>query len=342
MPKLYIVDGSSMLSTAFYGNARALVMAKTDEEKERAIQRLLHTSDGRYTNGILVMMRQILTILQKQNPEYMVFCFDKTRDTFRRKLYEEYKAKRSETPAPLKEQFINMESILQRMGFQVLLSDEFEADDYAASLVEKFQGPDLEACVISKDHDYEQLVSEYTKFYRTVSEDKLKPLYDAYYGIYGITTDMTDIPDRMFQYTAEVIQGEEGVPPELIPALLAIQGDPTDGIPGVKGVSSAAAPLLMEYGSLDGIYEAIERCEGDAKKEKLLVAEWKEKLGITRSPLKPMKEYKDMAYLCQQLATMRRDVEIPYELEDFKVQINQEEFDRILDEYELKSLKKAQ
>ena len=56
--------------------------------------------------------------------------------------------------------------------------------------------------------------------------------------------------------------------PEQIPVLLAITGDPGDGIPGCKGVSSAAAPLVAEYKTLDAIYEAIEDCEGVAKKEK--------------------------------------------------------------------------
>lgn len=340
MTKFYIIDGSSMLSTAFYGNARALLMAKTEEEKVAAIQKLLHTSDGKYTNGILVMLRQLMTILEKQKPDYMAFCFDKTRDTFRRQLYEAYKAKRSETPAPLKEQFQSMEEILKRMGFQVLFSDEFEADDYAASLVTKFEGPDIDVCVLSKDHDYEQLVSPYTSFYRTVQEDKVLPLYKAYFGTYGMKPDMADVPDRMFPYTSDVILGEEGVTPDLIPALLAIQGDPTDGIPGVKGVSSAAAPLLMEYGTLDNLYAAIEECEGDKKKEKALVTFWKERLGISRSPLKPLKEYKEMAYLCEKLATMKRDIPLDYELEDFRVNVNWDEYEKILDEYELNSLKK--
>lgn len=340
MTKFYIIDGSSMLSTAFYGNARALLMAKTEEEKVAAIQKLLHTSDGKYTNGILVMLRQLMTILEKQKPDYMAFCFDKTRDTFRRQLYEAYKAKRSETPAPLKEQFQSMEEILKRMGFQVLFSDEFEADDYAASLVTKFEGPDIDVCVLSKDHDYEQLVSPYTSFYRTVQEDKVLPLYKAYFGAYGMKPDMADVPDRMFPYTSDVILGEEGVTPDLIPALLAIQGDPTDGIPGVKGVSSAAAPLLMEYGTLDNLYAAIEECEGDKKKEKALVTFWKERLGISRSPLKPLKEYKEMAYLCEKLATMKRDIPLDYELEDFRVNVNWDEYEKILDEYELNSLKK--
>ena len=65
--------------------------------------------------------------------------------------------------------------------------------------------------------------------------------------------------------------------------LLAITGDPGDGIPGCKGVSSAAAPLVAEYKTLDAIYEAIEDCEDVAKKEKELNTFWKENLGIGRS-----------------------------------------------------------
>ena len=89
----------------------------------------------------------------------------------------------------------------------------------------------------------------------------------------------------MFEYTPEIVYAEEGVYPQQIPVLLAITGDPGDGIPGCKGVSSAAAPLVDEYKSLDEIYAAIDDCEGVAKKEKELNGFWKEYLGIGRSPL---------------------------------------------------------
>ena len=86
-----------------------------------------------------------------------------------------------------------------------------------------------------------------------------------------------ELPSNVFEYTPEIVCSEEGVYPEQIPVLLAITGDPGDGIPGCKGVSSAAAPLVAEYKTLDAIYEAIEDCEDVAKKEKELNTFWKEK-----------------------------------------------------------------
>ena len=120
--------------------------------------------------------------------------------------------------------------------------------------------------------------------------------------------------------------------------LLAITGDPGDGIPGCKGVSSAAAPLVEEYRSLDAIYEAIEDCEGVAKKEKELNTFWKESLGIGRSPLKALKTNKEMVYLSEQLATMKRDIVIEESLEDLRLNINMKELKKQLKLYEMNSI----
>ena len=147
MPELLIIDGSSMLSTCYYGNLpKSILFAKTEEEKEKHYEQILHTSDGKYTNAMFTMLRTLLGIYKKVKPEYVAFVFDKTRDTFRRTELgaDFYKANRKETAKPLKEQFIQMEEFLQEIGCAVFMSDDYEADDYAASLVEKFEGPDLQ------------------------------------------------------------------------------------------------------------------------------------------------------------------------------------------------------
>ena len=216
------------------------------------------------------------------------------------------------------------------------MSQDYEADDYAASLVEKFQGPDLQTYVLTKDHDYFQLVSEYTRMWRVVTKDKLENLKDAY-GLFGKEV-YEELPSNVFEYTPEIVCSEEGVYPEQIPVLLAITGDPGDGIPGCKGVSSVAAPLVAEYKTLDAIYEAIEDCEDVAKKEKELNTFWKENLGIGRSPLKALKTNKEMVYLSEQLATMKRDIEIKESLEDMRLHINAEELIRQLKRYEMNSI----
>ena len=172
MPKFLIIDGSSMLSTSYYGNLpKSILFAKTDEEKERHYPEILHTSDGKYTNAMFTMLRTLLAVYKKVKPEYVAFTFDMTRDTFRRTQLgaDFYKANRKETAQPLKEQFVQMEEFLKAIGCPVFMSQDYEADDYAASLVEKFQGPDLQTYVLTKDHDYFQLVSEYTRMWRVVT-----------------------------------------------------------------------------------------------------------------------------------------------------------------------------
>ena len=77
-----------------------------------------------------------------------------------------------------------MEEFLQEIGCAVFMSDDYEADDYAASLVEKFEGPDLQTYVLTKDHDYFQVVSEYTRMWRVVNKDKLEQLKETY-GLFG-------------------------------------------------------------------------------------------------------------------------------------------------------------
>mgnify|MGYP004479738451 FL=1 len=339
MPKFLIIDGSSMLSTSYYGNLpKSILFAKTEEEKERHYPELLHTSDGKYTNAMFTMLRTLLAVYKKVKPEYVAFTFDMTRNTFRRTQLgaDFYKANRKETAVPLKEQFVQMEEFLKEIGCPVFMSEDYEADDYAASLVKKFQGPDLETYVLTKDHDYFQLVSDYTRMWRVVTKDKLETLKDTY-GLFGKDT-YNALPPNVFEYTPEIVYSEEGVYPEEIPVLLAITGDPGDGIPGCKGVSSAAAPLVEHYRTLDGIYEAIESCEGTAKKEKELSTFWKETLGISRSPLKAMKTNKEMVYLSQQLATMKSDINIEETLENMKLNIKKEELTRLLKRYEMNSI----
>lgn len=339
MPKFLIIDGSSMLSTSYYGNLpKSILFAKTDEEKERHYSEILHSSDGKYTNAMFTMLRTLLAVYKKVKPEYVAFTFDMTRDTFRRTQLgaDFYKANRKETAQPLKDQFVQMEEFLKVIGCPVFMSPDYEADDYAASLVEKFQGPNLQTYVLTKDHDYFQLVSEYTRMWRVVTRDKLEALKDAY-GLYGKDA-YEALPPNVFEYTPEIVHSEEGVYPEQIPVLLAITGDPGDGIPGCKGVSSAAAPLVEEYRSLDAIYEAIEDCEGVAKKEKELNTFWKESLGIGRSPLKALKTNKGMVYLSEQLATMKRDIVIEESLEDMRLNINMKELKKQLKLYEMNSI----
>ena len=336
--KFILIDGSSMLVTNYYGNLpKALLFEKDPEKKEKLYSQILHNDKGQYTNAMYGMMRTILKIIAEQKPTHMMFAFDMTRDTFRREKYPDYKGNRGETPEPLKEQFENMEKLLEEMGFVVLYDNKYEADDIVGSVVSRFE-KEIPSYVITKDHDYLQLVSDYTRVWLVqTKQETADELQNKYGAEFGWNSKLTAIPDKAFEVTPPLCLKEYGVLPSQIPDLKGIQGDSSDNIPGVKGVSSAAMPLLAEYGSVEGIYEAIDTCNGD-KELKALAASWKENLGISRSPMKALVEYRDMAFLSKDLAQIRRDYPFEKSLDDFKISVDKEKSVKLFNEYGFKSL----
>lgn len=328
--KFVIIDGSSLLSTCYYAVLpREIMFAKTEEEKMKHYDKILHASDGTFTNGIFGVLKATASLLKKQQPEYVAFVFDQTRDTFRRELYPEYKGTRSATPEPLKQQFMLLEELLKDAGFKVLYSSRYEADDYAGSLVMKFRDQ-VPVVVMTKDHDYLQLVNdEYNVRAWMVQsrQEKADELYGKYYTPYGLEKKNMNLPEKTFEFTANHVFAEEGVWPWQITDLKGIQGDASDHIPGVKGVASAAPILLNEYASVEGIYEAIHEAGQDKAALKDLQDFWKNSLGISRSPLKSLTKTGEGDELCgeraamlsKELAVIKTDIPIEYELEDFSV-----------------------
>ncbi len=336
--KFILIDGSSMLVTNYYGNLpKALLFEKDPEKKEKLFSQILHNDKGQYTNAMYGMMRTILKIIAEQKPTHMMFAFDMTRDTFRREKYPDYKGNRGETPDPLKEQFVNMEKLLEEMGFAVFYDNRYEADDIVGSVVTRFE-KEIPSYIITKDHDYLQLVSDYTRVWLIqTKQETADELQNKYGAEFGWNSKLSSIPDKAFEVTPPLCLKEYGVRPEQIPDLKGIQGDTSDNIPGVKGVSSAAVPLLAKYGTVEKIYEAIDACDGD-KALKALAGSWKEDLGITRSPMKALVEYRDMAFLSKDLAQIRKDYPLDKKLDDFKISIDKEKAVKLFNEYGFKSL----
>lgn len=336
--KFILIDGSSMLVTNYYGNLpKAIMFEKDPAKKEKLYSQIMHNAKGQYTNAMFGMMRTILKIIDEQKPTHIMFAFDMTRDTFRREMYSEYKANRGDTPEPLGEQFENMEDMLRQMGFQVLCDENYEADDIVGSVAGKYE-KDIPTYIITKDHDYLQLVSDYTRVWLIqTKQETATDLINKYGAEYGWNAKLAAIPDKAFEVTPKLCLSEYGVRPDQIPDLKGIQGDPSDNIPGVKGVSSAAMPLLAEYDTVEGIYEAIDAC-ADEKEQKELAKKWKEELGISRSPLKALIEYRDLAILSKDLARIRKDYPFAKTLDDFELNIDKNKSKEQFEKYGFKSL----
>lgn len=285
---LLIIDGSSLLSTSFYANAGAYVMARTEEDKAKAAEKLLKASNGKYTNGVYTFVRTLLNLIKEQKPSHIAITWDRTRNTFRQDIKGcngTYKGHRKETPEPLKEQFITtqklLEGIIPQFISDIMDSKIYEADDFAGSLSRRYQ-KDMPVFLYTKDEDYLMLINERVRVWLVTS--KANDMYEEF----KINPKDHNIPNGVFEYNLELFKEIKGLnhPKEFIDAK-AIKGDTSDNIPGVKGVGDKATfPLVKEYGSLENIYETIEGL--NKKEEKELKSFFKECLGISRSPIANM------------------------------------------------------
>lgn len=340
-----IIDGSSMLSTNYYGTLpRDMLFAKTDEDKEKLYHKIMQTSDGKYTNGVFTSLKQILLIIKQQKPEGVVVVLDKSRDTFRRAIYSEYKAQRGSTPVPLKEQFETFTAVLEEIGIPVYSSDKYEADDLAGAIAKKLEESGKKCVLISADKDYYQLVSPQTSLWRIIPSTARAKYESSYNMNFDEYTTQHNLPASMFEtkYGDGILV--EGafcmLKPEQFVDYLAVVGDKSDNIPGVDRVGPMTIiPLLLEYGSLRNIYSVIEFAV-NANKTKELAQEWKEKLAIKISPINAFIKNKNKALLSQKLAKIETNVDdVPDDVSIFNLSIDNDGLARVIDRYEMSSLK---
>lgn len=340
---LLIIDGSSLLSTQYYGNLpREVLYAKTEEEKAQYYHKLMQTSKGVYTNGVFGFLKTLLAIVQQQKPAYLAICWDRTRDTFRREIYQEYKGNRKSTPEPLKNQFKLCQDVLEQIGVCQFSSDEFEADDYAGTLATKFKGS-ISVSIMTKDRDYLQLVDEDVAMWMvTSSAQKAEELYKKH----GVKKTDFIVPDNMFYLTPELVVKEFGFPPEKTVLYKALAGDTADNIPGVKGIGDKTAVVLANaYDNVEALYDELREAtdaEVDAVKER-----WKTELGLKRSPMKYLLAKSEEgellgeegALISQRLATIKRDIPLDdVDLAALATKIRVAELEHVFHELEFQSL----
>ncbi len=340
---LLLIDGSSLLSTQFYGNLpREILFAKTPEEKEKYFHKIMMTSGGVYTNAVYGFLRTLFAILRDQKPAYLAVSWDLSRDTFRRKRYPDYKGNRSEILLPLSEQFDLCQKVLSRMGIREFMSEEYEADDYCGTLAAKFES-EIPVKILTKDHDYLQLVTDRTHMWLMhQSQDKTDEMYKKY----RIDHSTVNVPARAFELDPSLVEREFGVPPENINSLKGLQGDSSDNIKGVPGVGpQTAVRLIQRYKTVDALYQAIKGL--DKAGQDALKKMWKEELGITRSPLNFLLKTSDTelvgeesARLSEELATIRKDINLgDLQLSELSVSnIDREAVSEVLKELEFSSL----
>jgi DNA polymerase-1 len=272
---------------------------------------LLKTRDGRYTNAVYGFLKMLQKILEQENPTHVAICFDKGKNTFRHREYTAYKAQRKPIDPELVEQMPLIREVLDLNGYLCLDSEEYEADDLIGTLATKTAKEGDAAVIFSGDKDLLQLLGDHI----TVVSGK-KQLTDL------VRTDENSFREKY------------GIAPIQLIDLKGLMGDPSDNIPGVKGVGEKTAlKLITEYGSVENLYDHIDELPKNKMKEKLIndkeMAFFSKKLAtvVTKVPLDfPWDELIPKGKKVDQLKPLYRDLEFRgflRELEEMKPQIKE-------------------
>ena len=210
---LLVVDAPSLLYRAFY----ALPKSITDD-------------DGQPVNALLGSINIVLREIELHKPRAVVMCFGVDAADYRVELYDGYHSDRPPMPDELSPQWAVAPSLYEALGWYVAHSEDHEADDLLGSYAAVESEARGETLILTGDRDMFQCVGRRVKVLYVRTGSRGAQLVDA----------------------AEV-EARYGIGPELVPDFIALRGDPSDGIPGAKGVGEkTAASLLKRHGSLEG------------------------------------------------------------------------------------------
>jgi DNA polymerase I len=253
------------------------------------ISRPLVTTKGEPTSATYGFFTQLIKILTDIKPDYAAVAFDSYGKTFRHEQYESYKSNRMDMPDDMIPQIKRIKDIIELLGIPLYILERFEADDIIGTAVCKAEEEGLQTYIITPDKDFNQLVTENVFVVRPGGKSG----------------------DEITLYNIAKVKEEFGFDPPQMIDYLALIGDKSDDIPGVAGVGpKSAIPLIQEYGSVEGIYQNIEKIDKKGLKAKLL-------------------EGRDNAILSKKLATIH--CEVPLEFDFDKAVFRKPDLDKVKD-----------
>lgn len=262
MNNLYLIDGMSLVFRAYHAMFRAG----------------LSSPEGLPTGAIFGFTNIITKLLESEKPENIVVVFDTSAPTFRDEIYSEYKANRAEFPADLAPQLIKIKELLNHLNIPQYELDGYEADDIIGTLAKTASNQNIKTFCLTSDKDFMQLVDDKIKLLRPTSKSEELQLIDY-----------------------KEVEEKFGVTPEQVIDVQALIGDSVDNIPGVKGIGEKTAiPFIQEYGSLEGVYNNLDKINKKAVKAKL-------------------EEHKEMAFLSKKLVTIKIDCPIKLDINQTKM-----------------------
>ncbi len=264
MKKLLLIDGNSIMNRAFYGVPD------------------LTNVNGVHTNAVYGFLNILFRFLEEEKPDYLAIAFDLHAPTFRHKMYEAYKGTRKGMPDELREQVPYIKNLVREMNIKTVELEGFEADDLLGTLAKKAQDKGIEVSLISGDRDLLQISDEHIKI-RIPKTQRGQTTVEDYY------------PQDVFE--------KYGVTPLEFVHMKALMGDTSDNIPGVPKVGEKTAKeLIVNYHSLDGIYEKV----GEISKAAIKTS---------------LEENKDLAYLCLKLATIETNAPVSLDFDEYACNI---------------------
>ncbi|MGW8193886.1 MAG: DNA polymerase I [Desulforhopalus sp.] len=229
----------------------------------------LSNSKGMPTHAVLGFVNMVNRLVREKNPRLLAIAFDSRGPVFRHRIYDQYKANRPPMPEELSLQVPFIFKFVKAANILMLVEEDVEADDILASAVKKFSARGCRIVLVSGDKDLLQLV------------DTDVIMWD---------------PMKDTVMTKQAVEKKYGVRPDQLLDYFALVGDSADNIPGVPGVGpKTAEKLIAAYGSIDGLYNAVDELKKSKMKERII-------------------EHRDKAYLSRELIGLKSDVTIPSDL----------------------------
>lgn len=241
MKKLVIIDGKSVFYRGYYAMGA------------------LSKADGTPTGGVYGFAAIAMELVREIRPDKVVVAWDKAKTSIskRKEIYEDYKAGRVKPPEDFFAQIPLLRELISALGWGFLECDEYEADDIIGTLALQATHPDSssrgasleksewEVIIVSSDLDMMQIVDENVRMYRLLK---------------GFS--------KLEEIDVSAIEAKYGIKKAQFLDLKALKGDASDNIPGVPGVGEkTAVKLLNEYGTLEGVYENIDKITGAVQKK---------------------------------------------------------------------------
>ncbi|MDE2038342.1 MAG: hypothetical protein KGI69_03955 [Patescibacteria group bacterium] len=273
------------------------------------------TTDGAPTGALFGLSTMLIKIIEDLKPEYLVACYDVKGPTYRHEAYEGYKAQRKKADDDLVAQMASSRDIFAALGIPIYDKQGYEADDMLGTIVEQLTGaperrdPELEIVIASGDMDTLQLVSD---------ERRVK--------VYTLKKGIKDT----VMYDEGAVRARFGFGPELIPDYKGLRGDPSDNIPGIKGVGEkTATSLITAFGHIEDMYREL-----GAGNEKAFA-----KAGLTPRLIQIVKDGEEDAEFSKVLATINRSAPIEFHMpEPFAESLDMEKANSLWTKLEFRSM----